>query len=212
MSITAQTASQIARAVDLDDHEFLSSVGYPQSSVEISIEDTSGQQLGVGQTGEILVAGPTVMHGYWNKPQATEDTLAGGKLHTGDVGMIDERGLLYLKDRSKDVIISGGTNIYPREVEEALMQDPRITEVAVIGIPDADWGESVLAFVVCQKDSQITADALEAHCLSRMARFKRPKHYVFIDQLPKNATGKVLKRQLYELVPDTVRPPADKPM
>lgn len=211
MSITAQTASQIARAVELGDDDFLSSVGYPQTSIEISIADGSGHPLGIGQAGEILVAGPTVMQGYWNKPQATEDTLADGKLHTGDVGMLDERGLLYLMDRSKDVIISGGTNIYPREVEEALMQDPRVTEVAVIGIPDPEWGESVLAFVVCQDDSQVTAEALEARCLSQIARFKRPKHYVFIDQMPKNATGKVLKRQLYGLVPQTILEPAKKP-
>lgn len=202
MSITAQSARQTADAVAADDDQFLSSVGYPQTSVVVSIEDPTGHALETGAPGEIMVAGPTVMQGYWKKPDASEQTLADGKLHTGDIGFIDGRGLLHLKDRSKEVIISGGSNIYPREVEEALIQHPDIAEVAVIGMPDADWGESVVAFVVCRDGSrEVSREALDAHCLSRIARFKRPKHYVFVEQLPKNATGKVLKRQLRELAP-----------
>lgn len=202
MSITAQTAGQIAQAVENNDNDFLSSVGYPQTSIEVSIEDGSGNLLDTGMHGEIVVAGPTVMRGYWRNSEASEQTLANGRLHTGDTGLIDERGLLHLKDRSKDVIISGGTNIYPREVEEALMQHPDVAEAAVIGVPDEDWGESVLAFVVThEKNLRITPESLEAHCLGRIARFKRPKHYVFLEQLPKNATGKVLKRRLHDLIP-----------
>ncbi|NYT70255.1 class I adenylate-forming enzyme family protein [Pusillimonas noertemannii] len=204
MSITAQTASRIARAVEQNDDEFLGSVGHAQASIEISIEDASGNRQKANQAGEIMVSGPTVMQGYWQNPQASHDTLRDGKLHTGDIGLIDGRGLLHLKDRSKDVIISGGTNIYPREVEETLMQHPDVAEVSVIGMPDPHWGESILAFVVRREGRPPAGPAeLDALCLSRMARFKRPKRYVFLDQLPKNATGKVLKRQLYDLVPPT---------
>lgn len=204
MSITAQTAKQIARAVEQNDDAYLGSVGHAQTSIEITIEDGSGKPLGTNRIGEIMVSGPTVMLGYWRNPEASRETLAGGKLHTGDVGLIDERGLLHLKDRSKDVIISGGTNIYPREVEETLMQHPGVAEVSVIGVPDPEWGESVLACVVRRQDApEITAAELDALCLSRMARFKRPKQYVFLKNLPKNATGKVLKRQLYDLIPPT---------
>jgi long-chain acyl-CoA synthetase len=205
MSITAQTAKQIADAVQDNDDIYLGSVGHAQTSIEVSIENGAGNPLGVNQTGEIMVAGPTVMQGYWRNPEATQSTLLNGKLHTGDVGLIDERGLLHLKDRSKDVIISGGTNIYPREVEETLMQHPEVAEVSVIGIPDSKWGEAVLAFVVCRQPSvEIAQSELDELCLSRMARFKRPKHYVFLEQLPKNATGKVLKRQLYDHLPKTL--------
>lgn len=207
MSITAQAAEQIADAVQNNDDAYLGSVGHAQTSVEVFIEDGAGNPLGINQPGEIMVAGPTVMQGYWRNAEATQSTLLNGKLHTGDVGLVDERGLLHLKDRSKDVIISGGTNIYPREVEETLMQHPEVVEVSVIGIPDSKWGEAVLAFVVGRQSSgEIAQSELDTLCLNRMARFKRPKHYVFLDQLPKNATGKVLKRQLHDLIPIELRP------
>lgn len=202
MSITAQNAAQIARAVRDHDDVFLGSVGYPQTSIQVNIDNGRGGQQPLDELGEVLVKGPTVMQGYWNNAETTEKTLVDGVLRTGDIGLIDERGLLHLKDRSKDVIISGGTNIYPREVEEALMQHPHIAEVSVIGVPDPEWGESVLAFVVCQKDAgEIASKELDALCLAQIARFKRPKHYVFVDELPKNATGKVLKRRLHDLLP-----------
>ncbi|CAM5428823.1 AMP-binding protein [Eoetvoesiella caeni] len=202
MSITAQTASQIARAVEQNDKDLLGSVGYAQTSIEVRIEDGNGNSLSADELGEVMVCGPTVMHGYWGNPQTTESTLVKGWLRTGDVGVLDARGLLHLKDRSKDVIISGGTNIYPREVEEALMQHPNVAEVSVIGMPDPGWGETVLAFVVCQKEAGEIAPAdLDALCLTQIARFKRPKRYIFIEELPKNATGKVLKRQLQKLIP-----------
>lgn len=201
MSITAQTARQLASAVEQGDDTFLGSVGHAQTSIDISIEDGKGNRLPAGELGEILVHGPTVMHGYWNNPEASAGTLAGNRLHTGDIGLLDERGLLHLKDRSKDVIISGGSNIYPREVEEALMQHPDVVEASVIGMPDHEWGESVLAFVVRRPESALTASELDALCLASIARFKRPKRYVFLDELPKNATGKVLKRQLQNHIP-----------
>jgi long-chain acyl-CoA synthetase len=149
-----------------------------------------------GDVGEVCVRGDTVMRGYLNQPEATAKTLANGWLHTGDLGRLDLHGYLTLVDRSKDLIISGGSNIYPREVEEALLQHPAVREVAVIGEPDADWGESVVAVVALKPGVQAAAPDLDAFCLQQIARFKRPKRYVFVSELPKNATGKVLKRDL----------------
>jgi long-chain acyl-CoA synthetase len=140
-----------------------------------------------------------VMLGYWNNPKATAETLVDGWLRTGDVGSLDEDGFLTLSDRSKDVIISGGTNIYPREVEEALLSHPAIREVSVIGAPDPEWGENVVACVVLKDGETLDTAALDAHCLERIARFKRPKHYVALAELPKNNYGKVLKTTLREM-------------
>jgi acyl-CoA synthetase (AMP-forming)/AMP-acid ligase II len=134
------------------------------------------------------------MSGYWNNPGATAETLKDGWLHTGDMGSFDERGYLTLRDRSKDVVISGGSNIYPREVEEVLLEHPDVAEACVVGAPDPDWGEVVVAFVV----GTAAESDLDAHLLNRIARFKRPKRYVYIDELPKNSYGKVLKRELRE--------------
>jgi long-chain acyl-CoA synthetase len=145
-----------------------------------------------GEVGEILCRGDTVMAGYWNNPEASAATLRGGYLHTGDVGAFDTSGYLTLKDRSKDLIISGGSNIYPREVEEVLLKHGRVREVSVIGRPDREWGEVVVAYVV----GDAPAAELDALCLSAIARFKRPKDYVFVDALPKNNYGKVLKTEL----------------
>jgi long-chain acyl-CoA synthetase len=142
--------------------------------------------------GEICARGPAVMRGYWNNEMASADTLRNGWLHTGDVGTIDARGFLTLKDRSKDLVISGGSNIYPREIEEVLLRHPRVREVSVIGRPDPEWGEIVVAYVV----GDATPSELDALCLSELARFKRPKHYIAIDALPKNNYGKVLKTEL----------------
>lgn len=136
------------------------------------------------------------MAGYWRDAEATAKTLRQGWLWTGDMGSLDEDGFLTLKDRSKDVIISGGANIYPREVEEALLTHPAVREVSVIGAPDAEWGESVIAFVVCETGSAIDIETLDGHCLSSIARFKRPKEYRFVAELPKNNYGKVLKTEL----------------
>jgi long-chain acyl-CoA synthetase len=185
MCITGMTRAGIEAAHRAGDDAVLGSVGTPQSVVEVR----------TGEGDEILVRGDSVMAGYWRDPAATARTLAGGWLHTGDVGTFDARGYLTLRDRSKDVIISGGSNIYPREVEEALQMHPGVAEVSVIGVPDTEWGESVVAYVVA-RDPAATGEALDALCLSRIARFKRPKAYRFVDALPKNAYGKILKTEL----------------
>ena len=134
------------------------------------------------------------MRGYWNNPEASASALRGGWLWTGDLGALDEDGFLTLKDRSKDVIISGGSNIYPREVEEVLIQHPQVVEACVIGRPSAEWGEEVVAFIVPRE--RLDAAELDQHCLAHIARFKRPKQYWFVEALPKNHYGKVLKAEL----------------
>ncbi|MGZ3253046.1 MAG: class I adenylate-forming enzyme family protein, partial [Burkholderiaceae bacterium] len=137
-----------------------------------------------------------VMLGYWNNPEATEQTIRNGWLFTGDMGSMDADGFLTLRDRSKDVIISGGSNIYPREVEEVLLLDPAVHEVSVVGRPHPEWGEEVIAFIATHHGSKTTAAALDALCLNHIARFKRPKEYRFVEALPKNNYGKVLKTEL----------------
>ncbi len=196
MTITALGRSVVADRSHPRWRERLASVGTAHSCVEVRVADAAGLPMPVGETGEILVRGDTVMLGYWNNPDATADTLRDGWLWTGDLGALDTDGYLTLKDRSKDVIISGGTNIYPREVEEALLTHPDVSEVAVIGRDDADWGEVVVAFIVARPGAVISEAALSDHCLAEIARFKRPKHYVFISDLPKNNNGKVLKTAL----------------
>jgi long-chain acyl-CoA synthetase len=176
----------------------LGSVGRAQTGVEVAVVDQHNSPLAPGEVGEVVVRGDTVMLGYLNNPAATASTIVAGWLHTGDLGRLDAQGYLTLVDRSKDLIISGGSNIYPREVEEALLLHPAVKEVAVLGEPDRDWGENVVAVVVLQAGAPRDAAALDAFCLQQIARFKRPKRYVFVDALPKNATGKVLKRELRE--------------
>ncbi len=185
MTITGMTRATMEAAYRAGDDAVLGSAGTPQSVVEVRL----------GDDGEVLVRGDSVMKGYWRDPAASARALAGGWLHTGDIGSFDAGGFLTLKDRSKDVIISGGSNIYPREVEEALQTHPRVAEVSVIGVPDAEWGESVVAFVVA-RDGGLDAKELDALCLSSIARFKRPKEYRFVEALPKNAYGKILKTEL----------------
>ena len=173
----------------------IASVGHAQSLVEVRVVNEAGDMLPDDSTGEIVVRGETVMSAYWRNPEATSKILRDGWLWTGDMGTMDAHGFLTLKDRSKDVIISGGSNIYPREVEEVLMRHPAVHEVSVIGEPDAQWGEVVVAFVVGQG---LDATALDALCLDHIARFKRPKAYHFVESLPKNNYGKVLKSALRE--------------
>jgi len=179
--------------------ERLASVGRAFAGVEVRVADAEDRPLAAGEIGEILVRGDTVMAGYWNNPDASTATLRDGWLHTGDVGSMDEDGFLTLKDRSKDVIISGGSNIYPREVEEVLLRHPAVSEASVVGRADAEWGEVVIAFVVPRGAAPDAAE-LDALCLDNIARFKRPKRYVMVDALPKNNTGKVLKTRLRELL------------
>lgn len=174
------------------DDAILGSVGYPRSGVEVAVLRADGTPAAAGEIGEIVCRGDVVMCGYWRNSGATAEALHNGWLRTGDLGSFDERGYLTLRDRSKDVVISGGSNIYPREVEEALLEHPGVSEACVVGAPDDEWGEIVVAFVV----GAVEAGELDAHLLQRIARFKRPKRYLFVDQLPKNSYGKVLKREL----------------
>jgi long-chain acyl-CoA synthetase len=176
----------------------LASVGVAQSAVDVRVADDDGVSLKAGVVGEILVRGASVMSGYWNNPEATAETIRDGWLHTGDYGVFDEDGFLTLKDRAKDLIISGGSNIYPREVEEVLLQHPTVSEVSVIGRPDREWGEVVVAYIVTAGDNAIDVQSLDLHCKNEIARFKRPKHYYQVDSLPKNNYGKVLKTELRE--------------
>lgn len=175
--------------------ERLASVGIAQSPVLVRICDEAGNFLPAGEIGEIVVKGPTVMKGYWNNPEATAKTIKDGWLWTGDMGALDQDGFLTMHDRSKDMIISGGSNIYPREVEEVLLEHPSVSEVAVVGKPHPEWGEVVIAFVVANAGGADIAD-LDKHCVDSIARFKRPKEYRVIDALPKNNYGKVLKTDL----------------
>jgi long-chain acyl-CoA synthetase len=167
-----------------------------QTVVDVRVADEEDRDLPTGESGEVLVRGDSVMVGYWNDEEATAAALRGGWLHTGDLGALDEEGFLTLKGRSKDLIISGGSNIYPREIEEVLLKHPGVREVSVVGRPHPDWGEEVVAFVVPASAGAVDERALDALCLEHIARFKRPKAYRFVDSLPKNNYGKVLKTEL----------------
>jgi long-chain acyl-CoA synthetase len=198
---TPMTITALSKADHADrDHprwrDRLKSVGFPRTDVEVRVVDDGDNDLPVGEIGEVVVRGDVVMTGYWNQPAATAETLRGGWLHTGDMGSFDDDGYLTLRDRSKDLIISGGMNVYPREVEEALLRHPGVRAVSVVGRPDPEWGEAVVAFVVADGDPPPTVDELDQTCLDAIARFKRPKDYRFLDALPTNNYGKVLKREL----------------
>ena len=178
----------------------LASVGTAFTGVDVRVAGSDGCPLATNEIGEILVRGDPVMAGYWNNLAASNETLNGGWLHTGDIGALDKDGYLTLMDRSKDVIISGGSNIYPREVEEALKRHGGVREVSVVGRAHAEWGEEVVAFVVVRPGAEVTAASLDALCLDFIARFKRPRVYRFIEVLPKNNYGKVLKTVLREML------------
>ena len=192
MTITKLTRQEIAAQDHPRWRERLGSAGRAFNCMEVIVAGADDAPLATGETGEILCRGAPVMRGYWKNEEASAQSLRGGWLHTGDVGAFDGDGYLSLKDRSKDLIISGGSNIYPREVEEVLLRHDKVREVSVIGRPDREWGEVVVAYVV----GEAPAQELDSLCLASIARFKRPKDYVFIDALPKNNYGKVLKTEL----------------
>jgi long-chain acyl-CoA synthetase len=196
MTITALGRAHVADRSHPRWRERLGSVGVALCCVELRIADEEGRELPPGATGEILVRGAPVMLGYWRNPEATARTLRDGWLWTGDVGALDTDGFLTLKDRSKDVIISGGSNIYPREVEEVLLRHPGLQEASVVGRPSAEWGEEVVAFVVPKPGAEVDPGELDRLCLDHIARFKRPKCYFVETELPKNNYGKVLKTEL----------------
>lgn len=200
MTITGMTRAMFETAMRDGRDDRLASAGVPQSVVEARVGDADDRPMPMGEVGEILARGEPVMPGYWRNPEASAQTLRNGWLHTGDVGSFDADGYLTLRDRSKDVIISGGSNIYPREVEEVLLRHEAVQEVSVVGAPDAEWGEKVVAFVVCRDGGKAGEGELDRLCLDSIARFKRPKEYRFIDRLPKNNYGKVLKTELRKLL------------
>lgn len=175
----------------------LQSVGVARTDVDVRVVDQDGAALPIGEIGEIVVRGDVVMSGYWEQPEATAEAIHDGWLHTGDVGSFDANGYLTLHDRSKDLIISGGMNIYPREVEEALLRHHAVAAVSVVGRPDPEWGEAVVAFVVAADSANVpTVAELDQLCLDHIARYKRPKDYRFVEHLPINNYGKVVKREL----------------
>jgi acyl-CoA synthetase (AMP-forming)/AMP-acid ligase II len=176
----------------------LGSAGIPRTDIELRIVDLDGRDLPDGEVGEILIRGATVMKGYWANPTATEETIRDGWLHTGDLGYRDRDGYVYLVDRARDVIVSGGNNVYAREVEEALLTHPEIVEAAVIGVPDPYWGESVHAIVAVRPGSALGEEDVIRHCRTMLASYKKPRSVEFVSELPKNAYGKVLKRELRE--------------
>jgi len=197
MTITALSKADHADTDDPAWPERMQSVGVPRTDVEVRVVGEDDHELPVGEIGEVVGRGDVVMAGYWNEPEATAETLRGGWLHTGDVGSFDAAGYLTLRDRSKDLIISGGINIYPREVEEALLLHRGVGAVSVVGRPDSEWGEVVVAFVVAADPSAVPSTGdLDRVCLDHIARYKRPKEYRFVESLPTNNYGKVVKREL----------------
>ena len=201
---TPMTITALSKADHADrDHprwrDRMQTVGVERTDTEVRVLDDDERELPAGEVGEIVVRGDVVMAGYWNQPDATAEALRGGWLHTGDVGSFDDDGYLTLRDRSKDLIISGGMNIYPREVEEVLLQHAGVRDVAVVGGPHPEWGEAVVAFVVPADDgAPPPTGELDQVCLDRIARYKRPRDYHFVDALPTNNYGKVVKRELQD--------------
>ena len=196
------TITCLSRALHADHpnrRERLATVGRAHAGVEVRVVNERGEAAAAGEAGEVTVRGDVVMGGYFRNPEATAETLRDGWLHTGDLGALDADGFLTLKDRSKDLVISGGSNIYPREVEEALLGHDGVLECAVVGRPHPDWGEEVVAFVVAKPGARVRKTDLDRLCLERIARFKRPRAYRFVDAIPKNNYGKVLKTELREM-------------
>jgi long-chain acyl-CoA synthetase len=200
MTITGLTKRMHAETGHPRWRERLGSCGAPRTGVLVRVVDDNDAPLPPGDIGEVVTRSDCVMEGYWRNPAANAETLRGGWLHTGDLGSLDEDGFLTLRDRSKDMIISGGSNIYPREIEEVLLRHPDLVEASVVGRPHPDWGEEVIAFIVAKPGAQIENAALDRLCLDHIARFKRPREYRFVDALPKNNYGKVLKTELRRLL------------
>jgi len=178
------------------DDETLLSAGYVRAGVEVRLVDENDMPVAPGADGEICVRGDVVMKGYWGNPAATEAALKGGWLHTGDVGHFDSGGRLRVLDRRHDTIISGGTNIYPKEIEDVIAAHPGVREVIAFGLPDREWGESVAVAIVADEAARPSEADILAFCRQSLASFKKPKHVLFLDELPKSAYGKVLRREL----------------
>ncbi len=193
-SVSFLTPEDHRLAAEEERTALLQSVGRPLATAELRLEDEDGGECAPGQCGEILVKAHQCMSGYWRDPDATERALVQGWLHTGDIGRFDEEGYLYIVDRKKDMIISGGENVASREVEGALRDHPALRDCAVIGLPDERWGETVCAVIVA--DGDVTDEELSAFCRERLAGYKTPRRWVRRDHLPTNAAGKVDKPAL----------------
>ncbi len=174
----------------------LGSAGRAVMGVKVKIVDNGGREVETGQVGEIVVKGSNVMKGYWNLPELTREVLKDGWLHTGDMGKIDKLGYIFVVDRKKDMIISGGENIYAKEVEDVLSSHPEVSHAVVIGVPDEKWGEAVKGLIIRKKGSQVSEEELIDFCKSRLASYKKPRSIDFMEEFPKSTAGKVLKREL----------------
>jgi len=195
------TESTIVTVLDADEHQLppvprMLSVGRPMDGVELVVLDPDGNELPTGEIGELAIKSPVLTTGYWHMPEATSEAFRGGWFHTGDAGYVDEAGYVFLKDRVKDTIISGGENVYPAEVENVLYDHPSVKEVAVVGVPDERWGEVPKAFIVLAPGSEIDEEELRAFAAEHLAKFKVPRHFSAVAALPRNASGKVLRREL----------------
>ena len=198
--------SAIVTILSAEDHEravtgepgLLASCGRPAVGTQVKIVDDDDNEVPRGTVGEIIVKGPQLMSGYWNLPEATDKALKSGWMHTGDAAYMEDDGYLYIKDRIKDMIVSGGENIYPTEIENALFEHEAVEDAAVIGIPSEQWGESVMAFVVLKEGQQLSADDVIEHCRPRLGGYKIPRKVEFLAEIPRNASGKVLKKDLRE--------------
>jgi long-chain acyl-CoA synthetase len=195
ITITGLPAAEHAELLAADDPR-IGSAGRIRTDVEARVVDAEDNELAPGEAGEIVARGDIVMKGYWDDPEATAETLRNGWLHTGDIGTFDEGGYLFLLDRAKDMIISGGNNVYPREVEEVIHEHPAVAEVVVIGIPDDYWGEAVHAVVIRTEGAKLEADELIAFCGESLAGYKKPKAVDFVAELPVSAYGKILRREV----------------
>jgi long-chain acyl-CoA synthetase len=200
MTITGLSQRMHADAAHQRRRDRLGSCGVPRTGVGVKVVDDRDDELPPGEIGEVVTKSDCVMEGYWGNPEATDAALRGGWLHTGDLGSLDQDGFLTLRDRSKDMIISGGSNIYPREIEEVLLRHPDVIEASVVGRAHPEWGEEVVAFVVARPGAAVAPEALDRLCLDHIARFKRPRQYRFVDALPKNNYGKVLKTELRRIL------------
>ena len=207
MTITTLPKRIVANTAHPSHERRLASVGYPHAVVDIRIADSAGHACQDEEIGEVLVHGDTVMQGYWMDPAGTAQALRCGWLHTGDLAVMDRDGFVTLKGRSKELIISGGSNIYPREVEETLLLHPSVVEAAVVARSDPEWGETAVAFIVSAPGRKVDATELDALCLENLARFKRPKSYRFVQALPMSNQGKVLKTELRRMAEEDATVP-----